>query len=144
MPTPAVAIVAPPPVAEKKDTAFTESGVASWYAKSRKLKRTASGEKMTNDELTAAHPSLPLGTVARVTNLDNGLSVIVRINDRGPFKKNRVIDVSKLAATRLGMTGAGIAQVRVDVYVADQLAVRDFNGFALSLYTGKGYVLTQR
>jgi peptidoglycan lytic transglycosylase len=85
-------------------------GHASWYA----LKsRTASGEMMNPSALTAAHRSLPFGTKVLVENLSNGRSVVVRINDRGPFVKGRVIDVSKAAASSLGMIGSGTARVRV-------------------------------
>ena len=75
--------------------------------------KTASGEDMDGERLTAAHPTLPLGTRVRVANLDNGRSVVVRINDRGPFAKDRIIDLSKAAAVELGMIDAGVANVRV-------------------------------
>jgi rare lipoprotein A len=87
-----------------------ETGHASWYD----LKsRTASGEPMDANALTAAHRTLPLGTRVEVANLDNGRAVVVRINDRGPFIEGRIIDVSKAAAKALGMIGAGVAQVSV-------------------------------
>jgi rare lipoprotein A len=70
---------------------------------------------MDGDALTAAHPSLPFGSRVKVANLDNGRSVVVRINDRGPFTKDRIIDVSKAAAAELGMISAGVAQVSVSV-----------------------------
>jgi len=85
-------------------------GHASWYALHS---RTASGEQMDPSALTAAHPSLPFGTRVLVENLSNGHSVVVRINDRGPFVAGRIIDVSKAAASTLGMLGSGTAQVRV-------------------------------
>jgi rare lipoprotein A len=85
-------------------------GHASWYALTS---RTASGERMNPSELTAAHRSLPFGTRVLVENLSNGRSVVVRINDRGPFVRGRIIDVSKAAASSLGMIGAGTAKVRV-------------------------------
>jgi peptidoglycan lytic transglycosylase len=87
-----------------------ETGRASWYELDSK---TASGEQMDGDALTAAHPTLPLGTRVRVANLDNGRAVVVRINDRGPFAKDRIIDVSKAAAKALGMVKDGVANVRV-------------------------------
>jgi len=87
-------------------------GLASFYTEGSE---TASGEKLDRHELTAAHRTLPFGTRVRVTNLANGRSVTVRINDRGPFVRGRVVDVSYLAAERLGMTGEGIAKVRLDV-----------------------------
>jgi rare lipoprotein A len=85
-------------------------GPASWYAL---RSRTASGEMMNPSEMTAAHRSLPFGTKVLVENLANGRSVVVRINDRGPFGKGRIIDVSKAAASSLGMLGSGTARVKV-------------------------------
>ncbi len=85
-------------------------GHASWYAL---RSRTASGEMMNPSEMTAAHRSLPFGTKVLVENLNNGKSVVVRINDRGPFVAGRIIDVSKAAASSLGMLGSGTARVRV-------------------------------
>ena len=107
-------------VDKEKLASFTQTGLASWYAKSRRSKRTASGEKMINTEMTAAHRSLPLNTRVRVTNLANGASVMVRINDRGPFINGRVIDLSPAAASELGMKDAGVAPVRLEVFAADQ------------------------
>ena len=83
-------------------------GHASWYALTSK---TASGERMNPAKLTAAHRSLPFGTKLKVTNKRNGKSVVVRINDRGPFIRGRVIDVSKAAAQNIGMVSSGTAQV---------------------------------
>src|SRR5512144_2749051 len=85
-------------------------GHASWYALHS---RTASGEMMNPSEMTAAHRSLPFGTKVLVENLTNGRSVVVRINDRGPFVGGRIIDVSKAAASVLGMLGSGTARVKV-------------------------------
>ena len=87
-------------------------GHASWYALHS---RTASGEQMDPSAMTAAHRSLPFGTKVLVENLSNGRSVVVRINDRGPFVGGRIIDVSKAAASSLGMLGSGTAQVKVTV-----------------------------
>jgi rare lipoprotein A len=87
-----------------------ETGRPSWYDLAS---ATASGETMDEADLTAAHPSLPLGTKVLVENLDNGRSVVVRINDRGPFTHNRIIDVSKAAAEKLDMVADGVANVRV-------------------------------
>ncbi|MDP3896837.1 MAG: septal ring lytic transglycosylase RlpA family protein [Mesorhizobium sp.] len=86
------------------EAAFAQCGGASWYALHS---RTASGETMNPNAMTAAHRSLPFGTRVKVTNKRNGKSVVVRINDRGPFIKGRVIDVSKAAARALGFVGAG-------------------------------------
>lgn len=87
-------------------------GIASYYSQGS---RTASGEKFNPRELTAAHPTLPFGTRVRVTNVTSGRSVTVRINDRGPFVRGRVIDVSHSAAESLGMVGQGVAKVKLDV-----------------------------
>jgi len=87
-------------------------GMASFY---RHGSRTASGEKFNPGELTAAHRTLPFGTKVRVTDVTTGKSVTVRVNDRGPFINGRVIDVSHAAAESLGMTGKGVAKVKLDV-----------------------------
>ncbi len=92
-------------------------GHASWY--SLPANTTANGERMNPDELTAAHRSLPFGTRVLVENLTNGRSVVVRINDRGPFIGGRIIDLSKAAAESIGMIGAGTAQVRVSTTAPD-------------------------
>ena len=96
---------------------YHERGVASWYGSKFHGRRTSSGEPYDMHLATAAHKSLPLPSYAEVTNLDNGRKVIVKINDRGPFKHDRLIDMSYGAALRLGMTGTGTA--RVDVRVID-------------------------
>ncbi len=94
---------------------FSETGIASWYGPGFHKGRTASGEVYDKYEMTAAHRTLQMPSLVRVTNLDNGRSVIVRVNDRGPFKRGRVIDVSKRAAEMLGMIGTGTAKVRIDL-----------------------------
>lgn len=88
------------------------SGIASYYSEGT---RTASGERFDARELTAAHPTLPFGTRLRVTNVITGKSVTVRVNDRGPFVRGRVVDVSYSAAESLGMIGRGVAKVKLDV-----------------------------
>lgn len=93
----------------------TRAGAASWYGPGFHGKRTASGERFNQNALTAAHRSLPFGTRVKVTNRTNGRSVIVRINDRGPFSGGRVIDLSRGAASRLGMVNQGVARVVLDV-----------------------------
>jgi peptidoglycan lytic transglycosylase len=93
-------------------TQHASSGMASYY---RHGSRTASGERFNPNELTAAHPTLPFGTRVRVTNVTTGKSVTVRVNDRGPFVRGRVIDVSHSAAESLGMVGRGVAKVKLDV-----------------------------
>ena len=102
------AVVAPTP-------GHPQSGMASWYGPGFHGRPTSSGTIYDQDEMTAAHPTLPLGTRARVTNLDTGKSVEVLINDRGPFAKGRVIDLSYAAAREVGMIGPGTARVRIDV-----------------------------
>lgn len=92
---------------------FVEEGIASWYGPGFHGKLTANGERYNQYAMTAAHKILPLGTKVRVTHLGNGRSVIVRINDRGPFVDDRVIDLSRTAATRLNMMGAGTGRVRI-------------------------------
>jgi len=101
-----------------------ETGVASWYGGKFHGRRTASGEVFDMYELTAAHRSLPFGTVVRVTHLENRRSVEVRITDRGPFIKGRVIDLSYAAAKRLGMIREGVARVKLVVVRRAQVAER--------------------
>lgn len=116
------AIVAPEP-------GKPQIGIASWYGPGFHGRTTSSGEVYDQDGLTAAHPTLPLGTITRVTNLDTGRSVDVRINDRGPFVKDRVIDLSRGAARTIGMLGPGTAAVRLDV------VARPAGGYAQVLYS---------
>lgn len=92
---------------------YDAKGVASYYGKKHQGKRTASGERFNANALTAAHRQLPFGTRVRVTNLKNDRSVVVRINDRGPHTRGRLIDVSREAAEQLGMLRSGTARVRV-------------------------------
>jgi len=92
-----------------------EIGEASWYGPGFHGKTTASGEIFDQTEMTAAHPSLPMGTEVKVTNLDNGEKIKVKINDRGPYAKDRVIDLSRAAAKKLDMEHAGTAEVKIEV-----------------------------
>jgi peptidoglycan lytic transglycosylase len=92
-----------------------QTGIASWYGPGFHGRPASNGETYDQNALTAAHPTLPFGTRALVTNLSNGRSVEVRITDRGPFKKDRVIDLSRKAAQTLGMIGPGTAPVRINV-----------------------------
>ena len=94
-----------------------QRGEASYYGAGFQGKKTAAGEKFDQNERTAAHPALPLGTKATVTNLQNGKSVDVKINDRGPYVKGRDIDLSKSAAKKLGMTKEGVAPVKIEAEV---------------------------
>lgn len=91
----------------------SETGKASYYGQAHHGKRTASGERFDQHALTAAHRTLPFGTRVRVTNLNNERSVVVRINDRGPFVRGRIIDLSRAAAERLDMLRAGVVPVRL-------------------------------
>jgi rare lipoprotein A len=92
-----------------------ETGQASWYGKAHHGERTASGEPFDIHALTAAHRTLPFGTIVRVTDLRSKRSVTVRINDRGPFRRDRIIDLSYEAARRLGVVSRGTARVKVTV-----------------------------
>ena len=95
-----------------------QTGIASWYGGEFHGKRTSSREVYDMNDLTAAHNTLPLGTFVAVTNLNNGKSVVVRINDRGPFIKNRVIDLSYAAARTIDLIGTGTAPVQIEVLAA--------------------------
>jgi len=97
-------------------------GTASWYGEYFQGKQTASGEPYDMRDFTAAHPTLPLGTFVKVTNLRNGKAVVVRINDRGPVVDGRIIDVSYNAARALGFRERGLQQVRLDLYQPATLA----------------------
>ena len=92
---------------------FSETGEASWYGPGFHGKKTASGERYNQNAFTAAHKTLPFGTLLKVTNLNNGLSTTVVVNDRGPFKKGRIIDLSNAAAKRINMIGTGTTRVRI-------------------------------
>jgi rare lipoprotein A len=96
---------------------YRERGVASWYGRKFHGRRTSSGEPYDMYAMTAAHKTLPLPSYARVTNLDNGRAVVVRVNDRGPFLHNRLIDLSYAAAARLGIAGNGTGLVEVEAIV---------------------------
>lgn len=93
---------------------YNEVGIASWYGPTFHGKASASGETFNENDLTAAHPTLPIPSLVRVTNMENGRAVVVRLNDRGPFVDDRIIDLSKGAAAALDMKGKGTAKVRVE------------------------------
>lgn len=101
------------PQAQARESVLT--GVASWYGPGFHGRQTANGERYDMNEMTAAHKSLKFGTRVRVTNENNGLSVVVRINDRGPYVGSRIIDLSKSAAQAIDMIGPGTAAVTVEV-----------------------------
>lgn len=109
-----------------KNSEKVQVGVASFYGIEFHGRPTSSGEVYDMNALTGAHPTLPLGTLVKVTNLANNKSIVVRINDRGPFKKNRIIDVSYEAAKQLGFLNEGTALVKIEVvkYPQDSLEVK--------------------
>ncbi|HEY5801461.1 MAG TPA: septal ring lytic transglycosylase RlpA family protein, partial [Burkholderiaceae bacterium] len=112
----------------KHQEPFTQRGVASWYGKKFHGQRTSSGEPYDMYKMSAAHPTLPIPSYARITNLANGKQIIVRVNDRGPFHSTRVIDLSYTAALKLGYLGKGSHEVQVDrilpAEIQDMLAQR--------------------
>jgi len=109
--TPGLPIAAP----QQPQVIQVSMGQASWYGPGFYGNRTASGEVLRRGTLTAAHRTLPFGTMVRVTNLQNGNSAVVRINDRGPFHDSRLIDLAHGAATELGVASSGVAPVRLEV-----------------------------
>jgi rare lipoprotein A len=96
-------------------TTFHQKGTAVYYSRKFDGKKTASGERFDSNKLTAAHRTLPLGAMIRVTNLDNHKSVIVRINDRGPFRCRHIIDLSYAAAKAIGLSRQGVARVKLEL-----------------------------
>ena len=104
-----------PPRTEVTPKEEPETGVASWYGEEFQGNTTANGEIYDLNGLTAAHPTLPFGTTVRVTNLNNRKNILLRINDRGPYIGQRLIDVSWAAAKRLGFVASGTTRVRVEV-----------------------------
>jgi rare lipoprotein A len=105
----------PRPAAAPPASTFTQIGEASYYGAKFENRKTADGERFKSDGLTAAHRTLPIGTMVRVTNLRNHRSVVVRINDRGPHARKRIIDLSPAAAKELGIRDQGVMRVRLDV-----------------------------
>ena len=112
---PAITVVPPPKIKTVPSVVRIITGEASWYGPGFFGNRTANGEVYQRGTMTAAHRTLPFGTKVRVTNLWNGRSEVIRINDRGPFVHHRVIDLGHGAASSLGLTASGIAQVRLEV-----------------------------
>jgi rare lipoprotein A len=121
----------------KVDYDYNETGIASWYGPDFHGKSTANGEIFDQNALTAAHKTLPMPTIVRVTNLENGRSIEVRINDRGPFKNNRVIDLTRRGAQLLGFEGQGTARVRVQVMKEDSILLANKVGGAQLAYAGE-------
>jgi rare lipoprotein A len=95
------------------DASGTETGMASYYSESYNGKKTDNGEIYNSSELTAAHKKLPFGTKVKVTNLSNGKTVKVRVNDRGPFVAGRIIDLTRRAAKKIDMLNAGVVKVKI-------------------------------
>ncbi|KJS35107.1 MAG: hypothetical protein VR70_16365 [Rhodospirillaceae bacterium BRH_c57] len=108
----------------KEEYAYREEGMASWYGPGFHGKMTANGEPYDQNAMTAAHRTLPMPSMVRVTNLDNGRSLVLRINDRGPFAKNRIIDISQRGAQLLGFVNQGTARVRVEVMAEESMALK--------------------
>jgi rare lipoprotein A len=106
-------LVAPPPPSAA-DPLFTQTGLASFYGRAHDGKTTANGESFDSSGFTAAHRTLAFGTLVKVTNLENGQTVTVKITDRGPFVRGRVIDVSRAAALALGMQDKGVTRVKIE------------------------------
>ncbi len=102
---------------------FKDKGHASYYASKFQGRKTANGEKYQNEELTAAHRTLPFNTMLKVTNTANGKEVVVRVNDRGPFSKHRLLDLSQAAARQLDMIRTGTAKVTIEVIGIDRMVV---------------------
>jgi rare lipoprotein A len=96
-------------------TGYKETGMASYYARKFHHRKTASGERFDNNAMTAAHKTLPFGTEVNVTNLNNGKSITVRINDRGPFVKGRIIDLSRAAFSQIEDLDRGVIKVKISV-----------------------------
>lgn len=109
----------------KEEFNRVETGVASWYGPGFHGKSTANGERYNQSDRTAAHRTLQMPSIVRVTNLENGQSTVVRINDRGPFARSRVIDLSRTAAEELDVVGKGTARVRIEQLQAESLAVKE-------------------
>jgi len=119
---------------------YTETGIASWYGPGFHANKTANGETYDQNELTAAHKTLQMPSLVRVTNLENGRAVVLRVNDRGPYSRGRLIDVSSRAADLLGFKGRGTAKVRVETLpaesrriAADAMAGKDTRGYEVAL-----------
>ncbi|MGB7738491.1 MAG: septal ring lytic transglycosylase RlpA family protein [Steroidobacteraceae bacterium] len=102
-------------LAIERGVGTVQEGVVSWYGAQFQDRKTASGERFDSGAFTMAHPRLPFGTMVRVTNLRNGRSVVVRVNDRGPFVGKRIADLSQAAASEIGMMRKGVARARIEV-----------------------------
>ncbi|MGB3864951.1 MAG: septal ring lytic transglycosylase RlpA family protein, partial [Xanthobacteraceae bacterium] len=121
----------------RENPSYREDGLASWYGDAFHGRLTANGEVFDMQSLTAAHPTMPIPSYARVTNLSNGKSLVVRVNDRGPYHGNRIIDVSNRAAHLLDFKGQGIARVRVEYVGRAPLEGSDDRQLLATLRTGE-------
>ncbi len=119
-------------------SAFEQEGLASWYGGKFQGRRTANGEIFDTNEFTAAHKTLPFGTIVKVTSLENGKSTVVRINDRGPFIAGRIIDLSRAAAAAIGLAGQGVTKVRIEVLSPDS---PEAAGISAALAAGRTAVI---
>jgi rare lipoprotein A len=108
-----------------EDYNYDETGIASWYGPGFHEKYTANGEIYDQNDLTAAHKTLPMPSFVRVTNLDNGRAIVLRVNDRGPYARGRIIDVSRRGAQLLGFEGVGTAKVRVQIMATESKQLAD-------------------
>lgn len=132
----------------KEEYDLAETGIASWYGPNFHGKPTANGETFDKRELTAAHRTLQMPSLIRVTNLENGRSLVLRVNDRGPFKRGRILDVSERGAELLGFKSKGTAKVRVEVLKEESMQVaalakqgRDTNGYEVAANRGQRRIL---
>jgi len=124
----------------KEEYNFVQTGIASWYGPQFHGKKTANGETFNMHELTAAHKTLQMPSIVRVTNLENGRSLVVRINDRGPYKRGRIIDLSKKSAELLGFKGQGTAKVKIEILPEESRRIamlakrgRNTNGYEVAM-----------
>jgi rare lipoprotein A len=122
--TPAPTAPAPAAGAPSGAVGDTQTGLAAYYSQRLHGRRTASGEKFNNGALTTAHQTLPFGTKVRVTRVNGGKSVVLRVNDRGPTQPNRIVDVTQAAAHRLGFMRAGLTEVKLEVVEAPRARTR--------------------
>lgn len=99
---------------------FSQTGIASWYGDLHNRMPTADGERFDRHAMTAAHRNLPFNSIVRVTNLETGQTTKLRINDRGPYRRGRIIDVSAAAGARLGIKESGTARVKIELFASDQ------------------------
>lgn len=127
----------------RHDPGYTAVGSASWYGEAFQGRLTANGEVFDANGIMAAHPTMPLPSYARISNLENGRSLVVRVNDRGPFHGRRIVDVSRRAAALLGFQASGVARVRVAYLGPAPLEGSDDRVLVASLETGAGTVPTR-